>query len=59
MSCTRSQSVADCPLEIALVTVKEMGGPDAVAMTVPINRPRGEFLGVVTTWVKIPGWTTS
>jgi PAS domain S-box-containing protein len=32
-----------------------MGGPDAVAMTAPITGPRGEFLGVVTTRVGIPG----
>jgi two-component system cell cycle sensor histidine kinase/response regulator CckA len=32
-----------------------MGGPDAIAMTAPITGPRGEFLGVVTTRVGIPG----
>src|SRR4029077_6716262 len=32
-----------------------MGGPDAVAMTAAITGPRGEFLGVVTTRVGIPG----
>ena len=32
-----------------------MGGPDAIAVTAPIAGPRGEFLGVVTTRVGIPG----
>ena len=32
-----------------------MGGPDAIAVTAPITGPRGEFLGVVTTRVGIPG----
>ena len=32
-----------------------MGGPDAIAVTAPIVGPRGEFLGVVTTRVGIPG----
>ena len=32
-----------------------MGGPDAIAFTAPITGPRGEFLGVVTTRVGIPG----
>jgi PAS domain S-box-containing protein len=32
-----------------------MGGPDAIAMTAPITGPRGEFVGVVTTRVGIPG----
>jgi len=32
-----------------------MGGPDAMAVTAPITGPRGEFLGVVTTRVGIPG----
>ena len=32
-----------------------MGGPDAIAVTAPIPGPRGEFLGVVTTRVGIPG----
>jgi PAS domain S-box-containing protein len=32
-----------------------MGGPDAIAMTAPITGARGEFLGVVTTRVGIPG----
>ncbi|MEO5863634.1 MAG: PAS domain S-box protein [Nitrospiraceae bacterium] len=32
-----------------------MGGPDAIAVTAPIIGPRGEFLGVVTTRVGIPG----
>src|SRR6266850_714919 len=32
-----------------------MGGPDAIAMTAPITGPRGEFVGVVTTRVEIPG----
>lgn len=32
-----------------------MGGPDAIAMTAPITGPRGEFQGVVTTRVGIPG----
>ena len=36
-----------------------MGGPDAIAVTAPITGPRGEFLGVVTTRVGIPGWKTS
>jgi PAS domain S-box-containing protein len=32
-----------------------MGGPDAIAVTAPITGPGGEFLGVVTTRVGIPG----
>ena len=32
-----------------------MGGPDAIAMTAPITGRRGEFLGVVTMRVGIPG----
>jgi PAS domain S-box-containing protein len=32
-----------------------MGGPDAIAVTAPITGPYGEFLGVVTTRVGIPG----
>ena len=32
-----------------------MGGPDAIAVTAPITGPRGEFLGVVTTRVGVPG----
>ena len=32
-----------------------MGGPDAIAVTAPIIGPYGEFLGVVTTRVGIPG----
>jgi PAS domain S-box-containing protein len=32
-----------------------MGGPDAIAVTAPITGPQGEFLGVVTTRVGIPG----
>ena len=36
-----------------------MGGPDAIAVTAPITGPRGEFLGVVTTRVGIPGLKTS
>ena len=32
-----------------------MGGPDAIAVAAPIIGPRGEFLGVVTTRVGIPG----
>ena len=32
-----------------------MGGPDAIAVTAPITGPHGEFLGVVTTRVGIPG----
>jgi PAS domain S-box-containing protein len=32
-----------------------MGGPDAIAMTAPITGLRGEFMGVVTTRVGIPG----
>ena len=32
-----------------------MGGPDAIAVTASIAGPRGEFLGVVTTRVGIPG----
>ena len=32
-----------------------MGGPDTIAVTAPITGPRGEFLGVVTTRVGIPG----
>src|SRR5688572_5973454 len=32
-----------------------MGGPDAIAMTAPITGPRGEFLGVVTARMGIPG----
>ncbi|MEO6308691.1 MAG: PAS domain S-box protein [Nitrospiraceae bacterium] len=32
-----------------------MGGPDAIAVTAPIIGSRGEFLGVVTTRVGIPG----
>lgn len=32
-----------------------MGGPDAIAMTAPIIGLHGEFLGVVTTRVGIPG----
>ncbi len=32
-----------------------MGGPDAIAMTAPITGLRGQFLGVVTTRVGIPG----
>ena len=32
-----------------------MGGPDAIEVTAPITGPRGEFLGVVTTRVGIPG----
>jgi len=32
-----------------------MGGPDAIAVTAPITGPFGEFLGVVTTRVGVPG----
>ncbi len=32
-----------------------MGGPDAIAVTAPITGPCGEFLGVVTTRVGVPG----
>ena len=32
-----------------------MGGPDAIAVSAPITGPRGEFLGVATTRVGIPG----
>ena len=32
-----------------------MGGPDAIAVTAPITGPLGEFLGVVTTRVGVPG----
>jgi two-component system, cell cycle sensor histidine kinase and response regulator CckA len=32
-----------------------MGGLDTIAVTAPITGPRGEFLGVVTTRVGIPG----
>jgi PAS domain S-box-containing protein len=32
-----------------------MGGPDSIAVTAPITGPYGEFLGVVTTRVGIPG----
>ena len=32
-----------------------MGGPDAIAVTAPIIGPQGEFLGVVTTRVGVPG----
>ena len=32
-----------------------MGGPDAIAVTAPLTGLRGEFLGVVTTRVGIPG----